>query len=271
LDPMLPFIQSIRSFLRSLELLPFAFVPARPDADDLLVVTGADSSHFRSLLQFLTSLREHEPEVRCVAWDLALAPEERAELVERFPDVEVRTFDYAQYPSWFWIKVDAGCYAWKPIIVSDMIREHDGLVLWMDAGDKLTAPLDRIRKIIRGRGFYSPRSPGRIRDWTHPGTLRRLSVPARILDRINLASGLVGIDTRHPKARILAEAWRAGALDRETIAPAGSDGSNHRQDQAVLSVLAHMLDLVRWTPRAYYDVLVQQDCDETHARIIGRG
>lgn len=257
----MPFVQSLRGFLRRLELAPWAFVPARTVPDDLLVVTGADSSHFRSLLQFLSSLRQHEPAVRCVAWDLSLTTSERAELAERFPDVELRTFDYAAAPSWFWIKVDAGCYAWKPVIVSDMVREHQGLVLWMDAGDKLTGPLDRIRRILRGRGFYSPRSVGRVRDWTHPGLLKRLSVPHRILDRINLAGNLVGVSTSHPRARILIEAWRAGALDKETIAPAGSNSTNHRQDQALLSVLAHMLGLVRWTPRAYYDVLVQQDCD----------
>lgn len=259
---MPPFVQTVRSFLRRLELLPFALVPARSVPDDLLIVTGADSSHFRSLLQFLESLRRHEPEVRCVAWDLALAEHERAELAERFPKVELRTFDYASHPSWFWIKVDAGCYAWKPVIISDMVREHDGLVLWMDAGDMVTGSLDPIRKILRGRGFYSPRSVGTIRDWTHPATLRRLSVPDRILGRINLAGNLVGIRTGHPKARVLIEAWRAGALDRQTIAPTGSDGNNHRQDQALLSVLAHMLCLVRWTPRAYYNVLVQQDCDQ---------
>lgn len=259
---MHPSLQAIRSFLRRLELLPSLLVPARRGQDDLLVVTGADSSHFRSLMQFLGSLRRHEPHVRCVAWDLALTVEERAELARRFPDVELRTFDYSVHPSWFWIKVDAGCYAWKPVIVSDMAREHDGLLVWMDAGNELVRDLDPIRRILRFHGFYSPRSPGRVRDWTHPGTLRRLLVPARFLDSINLASGLAGFDLRHPRARVLIEAWRAGALDKETIAPAGSNGENHRQDQALLTVLAHMLGLVRGTPRAIYCTLVQQDCDD---------
>lgn len=259
---MHPYVQAIRSSLRRLELLPSLLTPARTEPDDLLVVTGADSSHFRSLLQFLGSLRRHEPRVRCVAWDLALTETERSELAARFPDVELRTFDYARHPSWFWIKVDAGCYAWKPVIVAEMARQHDGLLIWMDAGNMITAPLERIRRILRWRGFYSPRSPGRIRDWTHPGTLRRLHVDARFHGRTNLASGLAGFDLRHPRARVLIEAWHSCALDKDAIAPAGSDGNNHRQDQALLTVLAHMLDLVRWTPRAYYDVLVQQDCDQ---------
>ncbi|MCB9497096.1 MAG: DUF1647 domain-containing protein [Fibrobacteria bacterium] len=258
---MPPWLQALRSGLRRLELLPSLATTGRTDPDDLTVVTGASASHFKSLLQMLGSVRAQEPSVDLVAWDLGLEPEQHAQLRRSFPDVEVRTFDYPVFPDWMWIHNHDGCYAWKPVIISDMVREKGGLILWMDAGNFLDAPLDRIRRFIRHGGFHSPRSPGTLQRWTHPATLRRLAVPRGLWGKPNLAANLVGIDSRHPTARVLVEAWRAAALDKETIAPVGSDASNHRQDQALLSCLAHMLGVVKSSPRAYYGVRVHQDCD----------
>ena len=57
-------VQTVRSALRRLETLPYRFTREFPKNTDLVVTTGADSSHFLSLKQFLYSLRRHEPKVR---------------------------------------------------------------------------------------------------------------------------------------------------------------------------------------------------------------
>jgi len=250
-------LQTLRGAIRRLELLPFLFAPAA----DLVVVTGADSSHYRSLRQFLASLRRHEPDVRCIVWDLALDPDQRDELARLHPDMEVRTFDYAAHPDWFWIKVDAGHYAWKPTIVADMMNELRAPLLWLDAGCVVDAPLRWIRRIVAANGFYSPRSVGTLRDWTHPASLRWLQTDPALLDRPNLSGGVVGVDWNHPGARALVDRWKFCASHRECISPEGSHGGNHRQDQALLSVLAHQAGLAGKGPMARYGFRVQQDCD----------
>jgi len=255
------FVQNIRHFLRGLETLPYRFARPYPAERDLAIVTGASSNHFRSLLQFLESARRHEPGTLLIAWDLGLEACERQELSSRFPDVQLRTFDYSKHPAWFDIRVRAGEYAWKPTIVADMMDELQRPMMWLDAGCVITEPLIEIRRILRGRGFYTPRSPGTIRDWTHPACLSWLNASSDLLGRGNICGGTVGVDPDHPAARSLIQRWRACAQHKECIAPEGSTSENHRQDQAILSVLAHQSGLARTMPKARYGFLVQQDCD----------
>jgi hypothetical protein len=61
--------------------------------------------------------------------------------------------------------------------------------------------------------------------------------------------------------RELINQWKACALTKECIAPAGSSRQNHRQDQAVLSVLAQQYDLTRKIPTKFYGFKIHQDID----------
>lgn len=45
----------------------------------------------------------------------------------------VRTFDYSRYPSYMSITIARGEYAWKPIIIKEVVDQFP-LVLWLDAG-----------------------------------------------------------------------------------------------------------------------------------------
>jgi hypothetical protein len=77
--------------------------------------------------------------------------------------------------------------------------------------------------------------------------LERLGADARdYADRRNADATLVGFATgsaaRAARERLYTSViapWKACALDRDCIAPAGSSRQNHRQDQAVLSYLVH--------------------------------
>jgi len=219
---------------------------ARSDADArvIVIVTGCDSSHFGSQLNMLASVEQHEPTAAVSCWDLGLTPDERADLILRFPRVTVRTFPYDDYPDYFRITVNAGQYAWKPVIVEHECATADSrIVIWMDAGNIVDRPLVWIRRFAQADAFYSPHSGGPIRRWTHPETLRVLSAPSQLNGRPGIAGGLAAFDTSRPEARTLIADWSACAQDEGCIAPPGSDRSNHRQDQAVLSVLAHMAGL----------------------------
>jgi len=238
------------------ELVPFLFTPP---VRDLVMVTGADSTHFRSLIQFLSSLLQHEHPTAIVAYDLGLRPEEHHQLAHQFPQALLRTFDYSPYPSYFNIQVEAGQYAWKPVIISSVVEEFRSAVCWMDAGNVVTSRLIWLRKILRSVGMYSPRSKGTIRDWTHPLTLAYLGAGADLLDRWNLSGLCVALDYRSDRAMTLLDHWKNCALSQDCIAPPGSSRRNHRQDQAVLSVLGHQMGLTARMPIYCHGFEIQRD------------
>lgn len=220
--------------------LPYLRFPAR---GPLHIVTGADTSHFEVLLGLLQSIRRYEPDASVAVWDLGLSDHERVTLSARFPEVAISTFDYSRYPDFFDIRRDAGGYAWKPTLFVTEVLRQDRVTLWLDAGDLLTGRLSWIRRFTRGRGFYSVFSDGNIAKWTHPTVMRRLLVDEALAQQSNLASGLVAVDPQHAKGRALIQEWAELSLDQEAIAPIGSSKANHRQDQALLTVLAHRAGL----------------------------
>jgi uncharacterized protein DUF1647 len=227
---------------------------------DMILVTGADSSHADTLLQFLASVERHEPGMSVVVYDLGMTRGELRRIGKEYGRYGIRKFDFARYPAHFAMKVKAGEYAWKPAIVWQALCETQGPVCWMDAGNVLTADLSRLRASLSRSGFYSPRSPGTVTDWTHPKMLEFFGLDSRWGEgRANLNGACVAFDPRFERAHILARKWYDGALIKGCIAPEGSDRSNHRQDQALLSVLAYLEGLADIGDHACLGFSIQQD------------
>jgi len=51
----------------------------------------------------------------------------------------VRLFEFWKYPSYFNISIARGEYAWKPVIIKEVVDEYP-LVLWLDAGISAKEP-----------------------------------------------------------------------------------------------------------------------------------
>jgi hypothetical protein len=215
----------------------------------LIVVTAASSNHAGPLRQMLESLRQLEARVEC--YDIGLTPEE-ARALPRWDTCSHHRFDDAAYPGYMNVATNAGEYAWKPVIVAEVVERARSSgdrsdVLWADAGcyfHEIEPIADRLKQ---SRGLWVRPSAGVMREWTHPLMFDRLGVdPDAYGDKRNADATLVGFATGTATAAD-SEAvytnvilpWKACALDRDCIAPAGSSRKNHRQDQAVLSYLVH--------------------------------
>ena len=112
------------------------------------MVTGADSSHEKSLVQLLRSVEKHEPDLTVIVYDLGLTRNLKDQLIRDFKRVQLRTFKFDRYPTYFDIKINAGEYAWKPVIVHEVLNEFKCSVCWMDAGNLITGPLFYIKRIV---------------------------------------------------------------------------------------------------------------------------
>ena len=207
---------------------------------DIHIVTGADSSHCRSLLNLLKTVQQYEPTATVSIWNLGLSASELTEIKSKFPQYELKFFDFDAHESHMNISINAGEYAWKPTIISYEAENSERLTLWLDAGNILTKRLNWIRRFTSRNGFFSPFSSGSLDDWTHPIMLEHYNVSADIRKKSNLNGAIVAFACSYPEANYLLHAWVECAQNKDCIAPPGSNRKNHRQDQAALSVLAHL-------------------------------
>jgi hypothetical protein len=216
---------------------------------NLIVVTAASSNHFGALRQMLHSLRRLDARVEC--YDLGLTAGE-ANALPRWEGFFYHRFDYAAHPSHMNVAVNAGEYAWKPVIVAEVIEraraaEDASDVLWADAGCYFHALRPIAERIANTGGLWVRRSPGTMQQWTHPLMFDFLRAdPAAYGSKQNADATLVGFavgsgppDVREAVYRDVVLPWKACAMERDCIAPRGSSRENHRQDQAVLSYLVH--------------------------------
>jgi len=238
-------------------------------------VTGADSSHFRSLMQLLGSLSRNEKSSEVYCWDLGLNQSELVELTRTYPNVHLRTFDYSKFPKFFDIKVEAGQYAWKPQAINDTYREmrsrlHKPVLIWADAGNIVFRRLTWARLFASKHGVYSPFSTGTIRDWTHPRTKEHFKIDSQQELRRNSHGALIAFDLSSPIALDVLDVWAKSSLERDVIAPKGSSRKNHRQDQAVLSCILVSRNVLPDSPyRNNWSGEHQSNCDVERGKGLG--
>jgi hypothetical protein len=158
----------------------------------------------------------------------------------------IRDFNYHKYPAYFNIHINAGEYAWKPVIIEEVMNElgeeYKGELLWCDAGNKVNGSLSFLIDIIKKNAIYSPISDGSISKWTHPKTLQSLQIHQRnpILRMRMRAGGFCGFDLSQSEVRNFIQLLSKFAQTKSVIAPEGSSRKNHRQDQSILSILYYM-------------------------------
>ncbi len=244
----------------------------------VLIVTAASSNHAGALRHLLGSLQRLDADVVC--YDLGLTSAE-VDALPRWNRLTIRAFDYAGHPPHMNVQVNAGEYAWKPVIVAEVAdaeRQSPSPrhVLWADAGSYFDALEPIAGAIDRSGGVWLRRSSGTVADWTHPGMFAFLGDDAsRFADRPNADATLVGLATGHASAAVRDAAyrdiiapWAACARARDCIAPAGSSRRNHRQDQAVLTYLVHKAGHP-FAAATHAALQVRCKCDRWFYRYIG--
>lgn len=204
------------------------------------IVTGASQNHFRSLCQFLRSVPNAGMDVKCYVYDLGLDENSVKYLHSEFPSYIHKTFDYSKYPSYFDINIAAGEYAWKPALILEVAKEvTSGYLMWFDAGDIIETDLRPLLDIIKKQGIYSAISANNVKHWTHQKMLDFFCIPpdAKMLEKDNRNAAMLGFDLDSEKVMRFVHEFGRLACIRECIAPIGSNLGNHRQDQALFTVL----------------------------------
>lgn len=185
----------------------------------------------RSVIKYVA-----KPFETLIVYDLGLTSNTLHILQEK--GIAVRSFPFSQHKAYFNIDVHAGQYAWKPVIIQSVANDFpEENILWMDAGNIVHQSLEALDAFITKNGIYTAVSSGTVKKWTHPDTLKYMHVPNKMLVFPCRNAACVGFNPRIPYAKQVLQEWSDLAQIEECIAPSGSSRSNHRQDQAVLTIL----------------------------------
>jgi hypothetical protein len=117
------------------------------------------------------------------------------------------------------------------------------VLLWFDAGNKITESLEPLINVVKTQGIYSALSWYTVRIFTHPKTLEFFSIPgdSPMLEKTPRNAAMLGFDLDSEKGMNFVKEFARLALIKDCIAPEGSSRANHRQDQAVMTVLYYNL------------------------------
>ena len=228
----------------------------------LRIITGSDSSHFKSSIQLIESLLKTNKNIEIVFYDLGLQISEIDEL-NNF-NIEYKKFDFNNYPKFIELsQPDAGAYGWKPQILKAELNKTEGIIIWMDAGNVVFKSLEKLKTIILNIGFYSPLSNGYVYQWTHNTTLDLLNIDSHILRKRMLNAAIIGLNTQNNKYKEFILNWSDLALKKEYILPEGAGKTNHRWDQSLLTLIFYKKIKKRLFPRThkYFGILTHQDID----------
>ena len=210
------------------------------------LVTGASNNHYKSLINMILSFMKYhknDPNYVIVVYDLGIEEslwERLINLFGRYSNFMVEVFNYGLYPDYVNININAGEYAWKPIVIYDVCNKYKDITLWMDAGNIIINRLDKINELIKKDNIYSGYSSGNIKQWTHEKTIEYMGCFYNGYDLTQSAcrnGACIGFNYNTDYVKTFVEEYRNYALIKECIAPEGSSRENHRQDQSVFSIM----------------------------------
>lgn len=110
----------------------------------------------------------HSPHTRFVAYRMpvdgqpAIDPSTYAD----WEHTDMRTFDFHAQPDWVNVSVRAGEYAWKGMIIEEVVRDYGGLVLWLDSGDRLKPSFGEHKwREVADLGIFSDQTGGAMAEY----------------------------------------------------------------------------------------------------------
>ena len=208
--------------------------------NNIIFVTAAEKNYFNQLESLLKSYNKYLSN-KLIVYDIGLTKNQLQYLKDNFENLEIIKFQFNQYPKFIGEYFDdkLGNYAWKPIIVEQVMQQHKSKVVWLDAGNLITKKIVFLKIALTTFGLVVPTSSNTIKDWTHPSTIEYIGINKKYLNSNNYASGLIGFDYNSKKAKKILELWSKFSQIQECISPKDSNRANHRQDQAVLTLLLY--------------------------------
>lgn len=221
----------------------------------MVIVTAADSSYFRHVLNLIGSLHysNFDSLQEICVYDLGLSPAQEAQL-NAIEKVSVHLIQCTNpdmlkpMPVHPGGRAVPGLYSWKPVAIKDALDRFDA-VLYLDAGMVVLKPLDKVFESIREQGYFFVGVPHSIA-WCTTKLVKdafQLDLPGRafILDeQVNaLGANLLGISRMYYESLVMPIYELAKNITYfidDGTTPAGFGTGRH--DQTLWSICARLLN-----------------------------
>lgn len=238
----------------------------------LAICTGASDNHSKSLLNFLESVYINiRCEYKMFVYDLGMNEESltRFKSLPQNMNITLKKFDFENYPEYYNIQLNSGEYAWKSAIIKEVsdVLNNEHVLLWCDAGNIITPQFDHnfMKNLLNRVGVYSPSSSGNVYIWTHPSVLKKFNSENNyeLLNFPNRNGAILYFNLYYKEVRDFIDDFYNYSMIKDYIAPEGSSRNNHRQDQALFTILYYFFVKKYNIPieNQYYGILIHQDCD----------
>ena len=203
----------------------------------LTVVTAADWRYGRCASQLFRSAERHrqDREHHWCFYDLGLRTRQAYRIRQRFPWVEMRSFDFSRYPDHFALERET--WAWKVAIIRDVLHQAGGPVLWLDSATILHSSLQDVQEALDRDGVYVLAGNAAVGMRCDTLTLERVNPPLEVLDRPERVAGVIGFDGARADIRELCDQWARLAANPLIIAPRHPRWKHHMPEQSLLSLL----------------------------------
>lgn len=199
-----------------------------------IVITGANSPYFESLLTLISSIHKDSLEIidMILVYDFGLHTTE-IEKLESLKNVEVIKIT-TKFPTFDQISsIKIKCHFLKMYSLNNSINCSKN-VLWLDAGVCALKSLKPIFDIIENDDIFLVGDSHLNSNFTHKNCVEIMDATKKEMSEFMICSGMFGFKSDGKFKQLITEGWYY------TQVPGCIDGfeNNHRHDQSILSILA---------------------------------
>lgn len=239
---------------------------------NIILVSAASEEYYKYLEVLVKKAIKTNYFKKIIIYDLGLSTSQIL-ILKKNKHIEYRKFNFSEYPDFFSTKDSSnqfkiGSYAWKAAIIYEVMMEFKSQIVWLDSANLINKFFIFYRIALTYLGSLSPFSVDKISKWTYLDVLRKLQVDQKIYNKTNLNGAIIGFDYHNNRGLSNLVKWKNYCFDEDLICPEGSNRSNHRQDQSLLSIVLYEskmkyypktskifgLKIHNWFDRVYYIV-----------------
>jgi len=199
-----------------------------------IVITGANSPYFESLLTLISSVHKDSFElvdmIMVYNFGLDNTEIEKLKSLKKVKIVEVPK----EYPVYTLISsVKIKCYFLKMYSLFDAVNYSEN-ILWLDAGACTLKSLETIFNVIENEEIFLVGDTHINSNFTHKNCINIMNATESEISDFQLWAGLVGFKSNGKFKHIITEGWYYAQI----VGCIDGFEDNHRHDQSILSILA---------------------------------